>query len=683
MELETGVWRLELDVKVDGAGASPTGAEWADPLRVITAEGSRLTVTDLPKRTTVGTLDLPDAPFDRMVVLPGGTQVVVATQGERGRLLVFNWMKAEAKPRDLGVRATRLAASADGKTLAAVTSADDKSFAIEVWDTTTWGSRLKVPYLSDRPGEIRALALSPDGTSLVTGGADKTLRWLDTATGKETRREGPGWVYYNRAAFRPDGKVLLTVSHENHIRLWDVESGKQFPLTDGPGWLIAAAAFTPDGGGVLSVSENVAYAHDAGTGRELWRGAEHTDTAVQMVVIPDGKTAISGGNDGRIIFREVATGKVVRTIENRRHAVDLIAVSPDGRTLAALGGDAPDDAILRRWDVATGTAYPDAPLPAKGPKYVASSIRYTPDGTGILIASGTELQVPVFDPERKEFRQTFGPADGGINCADMTADGRMAAAATAGGSIILWEAASGQQRLMLKDVGYTTCLAFSPDGRVLAVANDGSHRLITGDKEIKHADGHLVVRLLDSLTGREVHQFTGHTGSIYRLAWTADGRRLLSSSHDASALVWDVSAAVRAKLPSGALTDDEAASAVAGLGGSDGAGVYKQMARLGGSPPAAVKALRGTLRPVIAPDPDVVAGLIRDLDSPQFTVRERAAGQLAKLGEVRRRTLRRAPTKSCPPRRGTESKRCWPRCSPRISGSARVGRWRCSTHRRW
>ena len=63
----------------------------------------------------------------------------------------------------------------------------------------------------------------------MTGGDDKTLRWWDTTTGKETRREGPGWLYYNRAAFRPDGKVLMTVSHENHVRLWDVASGKPLP----------------------------------------------------------------------------------------------------------------------------------------------------------------------------------------------------------------------------------------------------------------------------------------------------------------------------------------------------------------------------------------------------------------------------------------------------------------------
>lgn len=621
----------------DPLGAIYNGIAWADSLRLITADENRMTVTDLSKRTTVATFDLAGGPGDRMAAIPRTSDVAVAMQGTSGRLLIYDWANPAEKPRDLGVRATRLSVSADGKTLAAATSPDDATFAVELWDAVTWTHRRKVAC----EGEIRALALSPEGKTLVTGGSDKTLRWFETATGKETRREGPGWVYYNRAAFRPDGKVLMTVSHENHVRFWDVAGGGQLPITEGPGWTIAAATFGPDGRHVYTVSENVVYAHDAATGREVWRGADHTDTAVQVVVTPNGKTVVTSGNEGRIILRDAANGKVTRTIETARHAVDRIAVSPDGRTLAAIGGDAPDDAILRRWDVATGKPYPDAALPPKGPKYIPSAIRYTPDGSGILIVSGTESQVPVFDPETKQFRQVFGPVDGGVNAADVTADGRMVVAATMGESIFLWEAATGNQRRQLKDAGYVTCVAISPDGRILAVANDGMHSFSDGRKVVEHTDGRLIVRLLDTFTGKELHRFSGHTGAVYRLAWSADGTRLLSGSRDASAVVWDVSPAIRAKLPTAPLTEDDARKAVAGLAGTDATAVFNDMGRLTGSPSTAVKAVREVLRPTVVPDADQVAALVRDLDSPQFAVRERAAGRLAALGPGVEGSLRR------------------------------------------
>lgn len=615
----------------------------ADGTRLFSASSHWASATDFNAGRIWPTAVPAGAAITDAIVSPTDELAVIAIAGDKAELQVFDMRWRQPVIAKFGRTVNRMTFSEDGKTFAAVVTEEGKTATIELWGTATWKSRLRFAYPNegDRPAEVRALALSPDGKTLVTGANDKTLRWWDTTTGKETRREGPGWVYYNRAAFRPDGKVLMTVSHENHVRFWDVASGKQLPITDGPGWTIAAATFT-DGRHVLSVSENVVYAHEAATGRELWRGAEHTDTAVQVAITPDGQTVITSGNEGRIIFRDAASGKVTRTIETARHAVDRIAVSPDGRTLAGIGGDAPDDAILRRWEIATGKAYPDAPLPPKGPKYIPSAIRYTPDGSGILIASGTESQVPVFDPETKQFRQVFGPVDGGVNAVDMTRDGRMVAAATMGPSIYFWEAATGKQRLMIKDVGYATCVALSPDGRILAVANDGLHSRSDGEKVVEHTDGRLIVRLLDTLTGREFHRYSGHTGAVYRLAWSADGTRLLSASKDASALVWDVSPAIRAKLPKAPLTDDDARKAVAVLGGTDAAAVYKDMARLAASPSTAVNAMRHLLRPVVLPDADQVAALVRDLDSPQFAVRERAAGQLAKQGQGVEGSLRKA-----------------------------------------
>ena len=66
------------------------------------------------------------------------------------------------------------------------------------------------------------------------------------------------------------------------------------------------------------------------------------------------------------------------------------------------------------------------------------------------------------------------------------------------------------------------------------------------------------------------------------------------------------------------------------------------MARLVASPTTGVKAVREELPPVAMPDAEQVAGLIRDLDSRQFAVRDRAAGQLSRLGEGVEGALRKA-----------------------------------------
>jgi hypothetical protein len=148
--------------------------------------------------------------------------------------------------------------------------------------------------------------------------------------------------------------------------------------------------------------------------------------------------------------------------------------------------------------------------------------------------------------------------------------------------------------------------------------------------------------LLDSYTGREFHRFVGHTGSIDHLIWSPNGRRLLSGSHDSTSLIWDVSPALRAKLPSAALADKELAQAIEALGSMKSRDAYTAMAKLTGSPPTAVPALARLIRPVPAPDAKMVTGLIRELDSPQFAVRDRASTQLIRIGEGAEGILRKA-----------------------------------------
>ena len=137
--------RLALVRKTEPIGIDYGGVLWADPLRLITAEGSRLTITDLPKQTTLGTLNLPEK-YEYVAVQPGGHVVAVATAGDAGKLFLYDWTAPDKAPRELGVRTTRVAFSADGRVFAAATEDGDKNVAVEIWDTTTWTSRRRIAY---------------------------------------------------------------------------------------------------------------------------------------------------------------------------------------------------------------------------------------------------------------------------------------------------------------------------------------------------------------------------------------------------------------------------------------------------------------------------------------------------------------------------------------------------------
>ncbi len=142
--------------------------------------------------------------------------------------------------------ATRaLAVTRDSKTL--VSGSFDT--LLRFWDTRFWKVARTV---SEHPSEIRATKLSADGKSLATytGGRTEAYVW-DVETGKRTRTIKCDYDIES-LAIAADGRTLATAGHRSngksgHIDLWDSKSGRHVAAQNDPGELILALAFSPDG----------------------------------------------------------------------------------------------------------------------------------------------------------------------------------------------------------------------------------------------------------------------------------------------------------------------------------------------------------------------------------------------------------------------------------------------------
>jgi WD40 repeat protein len=461
-----------------------------------------------------------------------------------------------------GYMTTAAAFAPDGKLLA--TGGPSLGRGVCLWDRAT-GRLLR----ELRPAPGGPLVFTPDGQTLVSAGFP-TCAW-DVSTGRERYRldELTGRLPAS-VAVSPDGKLLAVGTYTRSVHLCDARTGAEALEVSGLAGAVWGLAFTPDGRALAS--------GDTGAGLRLWdtrRGAllrsfdGHTQAVVSVACAPDGKALASASEDGTVRLWETATGKQLYTVK-APEVVHGVAFSPDGRLLASVGRDrhvrlweaatgkplrdwdshdafqlrtvvfSPDGKVLattaiwgsgvRLWDVATGKEL-GAPAGHLG---LVAAVEWTADGKG-LVSLGRDKRVIRWDLATGAGRAHFvGPANGAIDAAAVSPDGRTAASGGwVDGKVRLWATATGKELALLGGHrGAVRALAFSRDGKALASAG--------ADKAIV---------LWDVAGRRELRRLTGHGAAVQGLAFAPDGKVLASSTEGPPGAprppelrLWDVAA---------------------------------------------------------------------------------------------------------------------------------------------
>jgi WD40 repeat protein len=542
-----------------------------------------------------------------------------------------------------------LAFSPDGKALAAALA--DK--VIRLWDVPAGKKRGSLVGHKDR---VRALAFSPDGKTLASGGRDNAIRLWELPSGKERRHMAGHYSGVESLVFAPDGRTLAAGSG-GAVWLWDPVTGKEVRPLGGHAHLVLSAAFSPDGMILATgAGDGTIRLWRPATGEELRKIETGQDWVQSLTFSPDGKTIASAGWDRTVRLWEAATGKEMRRIEGHAGPVNEVAFSPDGKTLAS----AAEDQTVRLWDTATGKEAARLGGHKTGPTHVA----FSPDGKRLATVDQAAA-VRIWDcATHKELRRLHG-RQSRMNAVAFSPDGKTLAAAgwvwaekveQWGDAILLWDVSTGKElrrfhrlpgqgkpkkddRMNVQvapinlNIGARSVLAiaFTPDGRSLISAE---------------FDGTVVV--WEVLTGLPRREFLGHQAYVHGLALSPDGRIAASASSDLTALVWDVTGLLGRKgrplrLPPGRLGQLWEA-----LRGQDAQKAARAQAALAAAPTQAVQLIRDKLLAVPPADRAKLHRLISDLDSEQFQTRKRAERQLARLGPAAGPALRKALERSPP-----------------------------------
>jgi RNA polymerase sigma factor (sigma-70 family) len=560
-------------------------------------------------------------------------------------------------------------------------------------DTRTGQVSLRLKVAAAHNGIENGVAFTRDGKRLaLVDRVKKVIELRDMPGGKvrlsfplpgaawpEPSKERSSRYGEYRMNFSADGTVLLLGTGRGLVHRWDLTAGKELPPLKTPGNVTAVHGL-PDGRRIITTgADGLIRLWDARTGWELAEPEAYVGKT-RAALSADGRVAALADERGRLDLWDMARGKARRQLLAKGPAVAGLALSPDGKILAA----ALVSGVIRLWDVPSGESGKTYRWD-KGPDLThVHALLFSPDGRDLLVIDrqqtswlfalpagdlrwrGPAAQVAAFSPdgttlalarwethlalvdvatgkERKRF--PLGVQENprlfhGVSALALSPDGRWVALSQGDGRVAVYDARDGKRLKLFQAVDrfagnirqlalhrsthQVKALAFSPDGRwLLTGASDAS------------------VRVWETLTGKEVLRRDGHDGGVSYAAFAADGRTAFSCGEDGQGYLWDLR-------PSPATGPRPSAEALwESLAGADAAAAYRTVWALA-EDRAAVKLLRAKLRPVPLPDRERLALLVADLSSTSFRAREGATKALRELGDVAapvlKEALKRRPT---------------------------------------
>jgi len=331
--------------------------------------------------------------------------------------------------------------------------------------------------LSSANANVVSTAYSSDGAKVYTVTRDSRIDlWSGTNLSALGTQPSEHFGSVRAVAFNPSGTLVATASEDCFVKIWDAATGallRTLPTSTDFYWK-DALAFSPDGS-ILAVSD----AAQSGATTTLYRVSDGTllrtinSGAAGLTFTLDGAyLALASGND--IDLYRLSDGSLFYVLSGHTAAVNALALSPDGSTLAS----ASSDNTVRTWSLTTFTplhTYPRHSAPVR-------SIAFSPDGQNMV--SGSDDKTCILWQLSTGFPIHIFSHDGPIRAAVVSKDGKQVLAGGDDRHLKIWDIAL--ERILYDYTSETgvalwpltpypegvTSAVYSPDGKSIVYGRD-------------------------------------------------------------------------------------------------------------------------------------------------------------------------------------------------------------------
>jgi WD40 repeat protein/tRNA A-37 threonylcarbamoyl transferase component Bud32 len=271
-------------------------------------------------------------------------------------------------------------------------------------------------------------------------------------------------------AISPDGQTLVSGSLDNTLKLWNIPKGKPLRTLSGHSNKVRSVVISPDGQKIASGSwDGTIKLWNLPTGQVVHTLKGHSAGILSVAISPDGQTLASSSADKTVKVWNLRTGKLLRTLSGHSSWVYSVAISPDGQTLA----DGSDDRTIKLWHLPTGRLITTLSDPSGN---VVRSVTFSPDGKTLVSGSFNKINLWSLgnlltgckDARTCRPMQVLSANLGIVESVAISPDGQTLASGSKDKTIKFWNLQTGKLKNTFSELSdKVNSLTFSPDSKTL------------------------------------------------------------------------------------------------------------------------------------------------------------------------------------------------------------------------